>query len=164
MKTALTRFWQSLGTRERVVLITLLALLAAAAYGWLVHSATRARTQLGASISVLREQARRLENDANELTQLRGVPPSPAVSSVALPALVRTQTESAGISRLLLRLDALGGDQVQVEFGTVPFADWLTWIAALRAQQVRLESCRIEALAVPGLVSVTATLSRTGPR
>jgi hypothetical protein len=30
------------------------------------------------------------------------------------------------------------------------------------AQQVHLESCRIEALASPGLISVTATLVRAG--
>ena len=51
-------------------------------------------------------------------------------------------------------------DHVQVAFGAVAFADWLGWIAALQAQQVRLEAARIEALSAPGMVSVTATLTR----
>ena len=60
----------------------------------------------------------------------------------------------------LLRIDARDADQVQVVFGSVPFADWLAWIATLQAQHIRLDTSRIEALTTPGLVSVTATLAR----
>jgi general secretion pathway protein M len=42
----------------------------------------------------------------------------------------------------------------------VSFVDWLAWIAALQAQQVRLEAARVEALAAPGMVSASATLTR----
>ena len=34
------------------------------------------------------------------------------------------------------------------------------WIAALQAQRVSVEAARVEALAAPGMVSATATLSR----
>jgi general secretion pathway protein M len=54
---------------------------------------------------------------------------------------------------------------VVVVFGAVPFADWLNLVVGLKSQQVRLDTCRIEALATsPGLVSVTATLVRAKPR
>jgi type II secretory pathway component PulM len=46
----------------------------------------------------------------------------------------------------------------------VAFADWLGWIAALESQHVRLEAARIEALAAPGLVGVTATFARSRPQ
>ena len=51
---------------------------------------------------------------------------------------------------------------MRVAFGAVSFADWLAWLAALQAQQVRLEAARVEALAAPGMVSVTGTLTRGG--
>jgi type II secretory pathway component PulM len=44
----------------------------------------------------------------------------------------------------------------------VSFVDWLAWLATLQAQQVRVEAARVEALAAPGMVSVTATLTRGG--
>jgi general secretion pathway protein M len=59
-----------------------------------------------------------------------------------------------------VRVDAPDADQVVVVFGAVAFADWLNWIDALKAQQVRLDTCRIEALSTPGLVGITATLVR----
>ena len=49
---------------------------------------------------------------------------------------------------------------MRLAFGAVSFADWLGWVAALQAQQLRLESARVEALSAPGMVSVTATLGR----
>jgi len=73
--------------------------------------------------------------------------------------LVQSQA-GAGLARALVRIDALDNDQVVVVFGAVAFADWLNWVAGLKAQHVRLAACRIEALSTPGLVSVTATLVR----
>jgi type II secretory pathway component PulM len=64
----------------------------------------------------------------------------------------------------LLRIDAQNADQVQVVFGSVAFADWLAWVATLQAQRIRLDTGRIEALSTPGLVSVTATLTRPRPQ
>ena len=64
----------------------------------------------------------------------------------------------------LVRIDAPDANQVKVDFGALPFADWLAWVASLQAQQVRLDTCRIEALSTPGLVSVTATLVRAKPQ
>jgi type II secretory pathway component PulM len=46
----------------------------------------------------------------------------------------------------------------------VPFADWLDWVVALRAQHIRLEAARVEALQTPGLVSVTASFARPQAR
>jgi type II secretory pathway component PulM len=65
---------------------------------------------------------------------------------------------------LLQRIDARDADHVEVAFGSVPFADWLAWVASLQAQRIRLDTSRIEALKTPGLVSVTATFARAKPQ
>lgn len=159
MRARMSSFWQSLAGRQRTALAVLATLLAVAAYLWLAQAANRARLQLSASVSVLHAQASRLAHDTHELTRLRAAPLAPAAQT-DLRAVVQTRIESAGLSRLVARFDAADSNQVQVEFGAVPFADWLGWIAALQTQQVRLESCRIDALSAPGLVSATATLVR----
>jgi hypothetical protein len=48
-----------------------------------------------------------------------------------------------------------------VIFGTVAFADWLGWSAALEARGYWIESGRVEASSEPGMVAATAVLSRS---
>lgn len=163
MSTKLRRLWESRAPRERVVIAVLAVLAGAASYGWLVHSADRAHTRLRASVPALRAQAARLDQQAAEFERLRAAPALSA-SQTDLRTLVQAQAGAGGLSRALVRIDALDADQVTVVFGAVAFADWLGWIAALKSQHVRLDACRIEALSMPGLVSVTATLVRAKPQ
>jgi len=86
--------------------------------------------------------------------------PAATVSSTDLLALVQSRAGAAGLSQALVRIEALDSEHVTVVFGALAFADWLSWIAGLQSQLVRLDACRIEALSAPGLVSVTATLAR----
>jgi type II secretory pathway component PulM len=81
-----------------------------------------------------------------------------------LRRLLESQNNATGLSGAVVRMDSTGPDDVSVAFGAVAFADWLTLIQKLQAQHVRLESSRIEALATPGLVSVTATFTRAATR
>ena len=155
-------FWQSRPARERAILAVLGAVLGALLYFWLVQSADRARDRLDASVTALRAQAARLDQQAAEYERLRGKPPA-TVSSTSLRALVEAQAGAKGLSRALQRIDTPDASRVEVVLGAVAFADWLDWVAALAAQQVRLASCRIEALSTPGMVSVTATLVRVRP-
>jgi len=159
VKAALRRLWQSRAPRERMVIAVLAAVLGAALYLWLLHSADRARGQLRASVATLRTQAALLEQQATEYQRLRAMP-APAASPTDLRALVQARADAARLSGALSRIDAPDADHVRLTFGAVSFADWLGWIAALQAQQLRLESARVEALSAPGVVSVTATLSR----
>jgi type II secretory pathway component PulM len=135
------------------------AVLGVALFLWLVQSADRARVQLRTSVTMLRAQAARLEQQAVEFERLRTAPATPA-SQTDLRTLVQAQAGAAGLSRALARIDAPDVNQVQVVFGAVAFVDWLAWVASLQSQRVRLDTCRIEALSTPGLVSVTATLIR----
>ena len=163
MRARLRKAWESRAPRERVVIATLAVVLAAALYFLLVQSAERARTQLRTSVATLRAQAARLEQQAAELERLRAAPALSA-SQTDLRTLVQAQAGAAGLARALVRIEAPDADQVVVVFGAVAFADWLNWIDALKAQHVRLDACRIEALSTPGLVSVTATLVRAKPQ
>ena len=162
MRARLLKAWESRAPRERAIIAALAVMLGAALYVWLVQSAGHARTQLGASVTTLRAQAARLDQQATELERLRAAP-ALSVSQTDLRTLVQAQAGAAGLSRALVRIDAPDADQVVVVFGAVAFADWLNWIAGLTSQHVRLDACRIEALSTPGLVSVTATLVRAKP-
>ena len=162
MNAALRRAWESRSPRERAVIAALAVLLGVALYVWLVQSAGRARAQLHTSVTTLRAQAARLDQQALEYVRLRAAPAATA-SPTDLRTLVQAQAGAAGLSRALVRIDAPDADHVVAVFGAVAFADWLNWIAGLKAQQVRLDAGRIEALSTPGLVSVTATLVRAKP-
>jgi len=159
MKARLRKLWESRSPRDRVIIAVLAAVVGLALYLSLVQSAYRARAQLGSSVSVLRAQALRLDADANELARARAAPAAPAPQS-DLRTQVQAQAGAAGLARALLRIDARDANQVQVVFGSVAFADWLAWVATLQAQHIRLDTSRIEALTTPGLVSITATLTR----
>lgn len=163
MKASLRRLWGVRSPRERTVIATVTVVLGVASYLWLVQSADRTRGQLKTAVTTLRAQTARLEQQAAELEHLRAAPATP-VSQTDLRTLVQAQAGAAGLSRALVRIDAQDANQVQVVFGAIPFADWLAWIGSLQSQQVRLDICRIEALSTAGLVSVTATLTRTKPQ
>jgi len=159
MRARLRKFWESRSPRDRVLIAILAAAVTLVLYLWLVQSAHRARTQLGASLSVLRAQAIRLDLDAAELARVRAAPVPPAAQT-DLRTLVQARADAAGLARGLLRIDAQDANQVQVVFGAVAFADWLAWVADLQVEHIRLDSGRIEALSTPGMVGVTATFAR----
>lgn len=127
----------------------------------LLYSASRARPQLRASVLSLREDAARLAQQAGEIERLRAVVP-PATSQTDLRTLIQAQASSAGLASALVRIDAPEANRVQVVFGAVAFPDWFKWVVTLNSQNIRLETCRIEALSKPGLVSATATFVRVG--
>ena len=163
MKSALRAAWASRAPRERLVITLLAAILGAASYLGLLYSADRARAQLALSVAALRTQAALLEQRAAEHQRLRATP-APTVSPTDLRTLVRERVDAARLSGALTLLEAPDAAHVRIAFGAMAFADWLDWIAALQTQQVRVEAARIEALAAPGLVSVSATLARAGPQ
>jgi general secretion pathway protein M len=163
MRSRLRKLWETRSPRDRVVIAVVAALVGVALYALLLESANRARAQLGLSVTALRAQASRLELDAAELARVRAMRTAPAART-DLRAQVQAQIAASRLSGGLLRLDAVDANHVQVAFGSVVFADWLEWVVALQAQQVRLEVGRIEALSTPGLVGVTATLARASPQ
>jgi type II secretory pathway component PulM len=163
MKARLRTWWEARPPRDRVLIAVFAAVVGAVFYLWLIQAAGHARVRLGASVSALRAEAARLERDAAELARVRALRPPPAAQS-DLRAHLQAQISTAGLAGGLLRIDAADANHAQVAFGSVPFADWLEWVAALQAQHIRLEVARIEALQTPGLVGVTATFARPQAR
>jgi general secretion pathway protein M len=163
MRAQLRKIWESRSPRDRVLIAILAAVVAAVLYSWLAQSAQRARTQLGASLSVVRAQAIRLDLDAAELARVRAMPVPPAAQT-DLRTLIQARADAAGLARALVRIDAPDANQVQVVFGAVAFAEWLAWVASLQAERIRLDTGRIEALSTPGMVGVTATFTRAKPQ
>lgn len=163
MKARLQQAWLSRAPRERAVITALAALLAVVLYALLLVSAQRARVPLRASVTSLQAQAARLDQQAIEYSHLRAAP-AVTTSPTDLLVLVQARVGEAGLAPAVLRIDAPEPDRVVVVLGAAFFSEWLKLIASLQAQQVRLESCRIEALSTPGLVSVTATLVRAKPQ
>ena len=151
--------WESRAPHERMAAATLAVLLGAALCVWLIQSVDRARTQLRGNVSMLQAQAAGLERDATEFERLRATPVAPP-SQTDLRALVQAEAATAGLTRALGSIEVADATHVRVVFGAVAFADWLRWVAGLESQRVHLDACRIEALSTPGLVSVTATVSR----
>lgn len=163
MRARLREIWESRSPRDRVLIAILAVVVAAVLCLWLAQSAQSARTQLGASLSVLRAQAIRLDLDATELARVRAMPVPPAAQT-DLRTLIQARAGAAGLARALVRIDAPDANQVQVVFGAVAFAEWLAWVASLQAERIRLDTGRIEALSTPGMVGVTATFTRAKPQ
>jgi type II secretory pathway component PulM len=155
----LRQLWESRAPRERTILAVLAAILGAACYLWVLHSAERGRAQLRTSVAALRTQAALLDQQAADEQRLRATP-VPSASPTDLRTLVQARLDAARLSGALTRIDAPDASHVNIALGAVSFAEWLGLIAALQAQQVRLEAARVEALAAPGMVSATATLAR----
>lgn len=158
--------WQlmmaSLAPRERWIVAAMAAVLVTIFYGWLVHAATTARTPLRNHVALLRTQAARLDQQALDYIHVLAAPAVTA-SSTDLRTLLQTRVNEAGLATALVSVDMQGANQAIVVFGAIAFADWLQWIAALESQHIALASCRIESLATPGQISVTATLMRSPP-
>jgi type II secretory pathway component PulM len=162
VKAQLKGFWQSRARWERICAAALLALIGAVSYLWLVHTTNEERTRLRARIAVLQTQAALLEQQAAEHERLRDRP-RPADSPSDLRALVQDRAGARSLSKAITRLDAPDAQHVLIVLGSVRFVDWLALLAELEFQQVRVETSRLEALSTPGLVSVTAALTRSNP-
>jgi general secretion pathway protein M len=136
--------------------------LSVSMYSSLITSADRARTQLRSSIPILRDQAREFQQQASEYERLKATA-STSSEPGDLRALVQSQADAAGLSHALSSIDAVDTDRTQVVLNAVPFADWISWVAALELHRIRISSSRVETLPPPGMVRVTATFIRSMP-
>lgn len=159
MSATLRKAWQSRAPRDRVIITVLTLILGAALYAWLVQSGGKAQQRLQANVTALRAQAVALDQQAFELERLRATPVTPAART-DLGEQVQLQAAASGLGHALLKVVAVDANTVVVAFGPIAFSDWVSWVASLNSQHVRLSACRVEALPAPGMVSVTVTLLR----
>ncbi len=160
----LRRLWLARAPQERRLLVVASGALVLGLVVWLLTIGSQSSAALRASLPALRMQAATFEQQAAELEILRSVPAPPTPDAPLLP-LIQETIGSAALSGMLSTIEPLGPEQVVVVFGAIEFSTWLAWIAVLEQQDVRVEQVRVETLAtsaVPGLVSVAATLGRVG--
>lgn len=158
MTATLRQSWASLPARHRFLGLLVLTLTGIGLYAWLLMSAARARAELQTHVDTLRPQASRLDRHAEELMQLSSEPPAAPVAGDLLTR-VRHRLDNLNLAPALVRIDAAGKQRVSIELDAVEFAQWLQWTEDLSTQQIRLETCEIEALATPGWVRISATLA-----
>lgn len=163
MRMKLAQFWDARQPQHRAAIVALAVLASALLYWWFARTLNDARVHLHATVTTLRAQAGAIERQAVEVERLRSVAAATSART-DLRALLQAQMDAAGLSSALGRIEARDANQVQVVFGSIPFAEWLAWVGTLQALQVRLDSCRIEAMSAAGLVGVTATFVRAQPQ
>ena len=164
MRAGYGEFWQRRTAGERLTIAIGTAVLVIGLFSWLTYTIERSRAQLrSAVVPALRERAGLLDRQAAEYERLRASP-AVTVSSTDVRALVQAQVGAAGLTKALQSVEAVGPNQAKIVFGSIAFADWLNLVQTLAAQQVHLDTCRIEGLATPGQVAVTGTLARAGQR
>ena len=154
----LTADWQRLPAARRRLAVYAIAIIGGGFFMWFLQTLDHAHTELRRSIPALRAQAALLEQRAVEFTQYRARPPL-ASATVDLRALVQTELNAAGLAAQADGLEVLEGGRVRVALATVAFADWLSLLERLQSQQVLVEACSVQTLAMRGRVQASATLT-----
>lgn len=126
------------GRRERFVVATLIIILVATLYSWLVQTAYQERRKLAASVITLKSRAAVVEQQASEIERIRTMP-AQAASPTDLRTLVQAQANSAGISRALVKIQSSTPNRLEIEFGDIPFSAWTAWVGNLQSQHVALK-------------------------
>jgi general secretion pathway protein M len=163
MKDTLIQAWRSRAPRERLVLaggsaLLLLALLYA--YVWLPMQ--RDVAHLRQALPELREQARQLERDAQEVARLKK---QPALGQAKdnLAGTVENAALANGLRERIESITPQGAGKAKVVLPQVAFDAWIALLGELQASHgVRVESTRIQAGEEAGMVSVEAVLVAGG--
>ena len=156
----LTADWQRLPAARRRLAVYAIAIIGGGFFMWFLQTLDHAHTALATIVdgAAERAQAALLEQRAVEFTQLRARPPL-ASATVDLRALVQTELNAAGLAAQVDGLEVLEGGRVRVALATVAFADWLSLLERLQSQQVLVEVCSVQTLAMRGRVQASATLT-----
>ncbi len=148
-----------LAPRERnLIALGLLVLLPVGFYLYVWQPVNAERARLTLRVERLQVELARLRSDAEAVTRLRGQ--TPARSNDSLDASARMAAARFGLNPQQAVMTMQGSDRLQVSMDNVAFDTWLRWVAELGLQGVSLEACKVEALPVPGLVRVKASLKR----
>ncbi len=162
MTAQLRQLWSSRPARERRVLAGLAVFVAVAACLALMSAALAAREPLQRQVQDLRALSAGMDRQARELEQLRRLP-EPAPPGGTLLERVQSALDARLSAAGPTRLETPDARHVVVVFEAVSFRAWLGWLEDLASRQVRLESCRIEALPAAGQASISVTLVQSGP-
>ena len=155
--TAIADFWQARSARERMLLATLAAVLAASLWFFALVDPLMRRAELFEQQAVA-EQALLQRVDALRARAATLPPPRPRSDSSLLLAANRALQE-AGLAAYLEESNAEGERRVRLRLANAPFPQVSAWLAAMAVQQgVRTANAEIEPSGPPGLAQVTLAL------
>lgn len=163
MNTRLLQFWSACSPAARVAWLIMLSIGAAVLYAVLVYSAEQSRARLKTGISELRVKSADMEKQASEISRLRAMASTATHSGMDFPKTVQALVDSNGLATTA-KINHRDAENIELVLGNLPFAQWLAMARSLQAQQIRIESCKVEGLAIPGMVSISATLTRPRTR
>ena len=151
--------FETLQPGARYGLAALAVLLTLVAYVAVIDAFGRERSRLQGSVTALRAASQQMERHAVEIARLRAAP-KPAASQRDLRSVIETEAKAGGFTHVL-RVDSNAADEVRVIVASIAYPEWLAWLERLQSADVRVKSCRVEALSTEGAVTATATFVRT---
>lgn len=155
-------WWDSLGTRERLILIAGAAILVPLLlWALLWRPLVGGVERLQQDVEAQREELRWMQNAAVEINQLRGSGTQAAgLGGRSLLAVVDQSARGAGLGNGLKRIEPESTDAVRVRLEGVSFDAVVKWLDELSRQfGVFASLVSIERESTPGQVSVRLTLN-----
>lgn len=159
MKTSLITIWEARSTREQWMLGVMLALIAGVIL-WLglIRPLAAARDD---SAEALRAATDRNASIRASVKALKALPALPTTGPAApLDQIIGQSAGEAGLT--LERAQAQGDGRIDIAIASIRPVALLSWIAALEAQGIRIETIRAQPSGSTGSVSVQALLVRGG--
>ena len=165
MNKRILNLWSSRAPAEKAATAVLAIVIGALLCFWFIHIAGQERNRLKVRVSTLKSQSATMDQQSSEYDQLKAASANkPSLAPEDLRGVIQGLIDSTGLSTSLIKMDAADAGTVQISLNAVSFANWLAFARNLQTQQIRIETCRIEALPTADRVSITATLSSTRPR
>ena len=163
LQTART-FWTQINSRERLVIVGgALMLMIVIVYFYLWQPLSQERLRLRASLPQLKLSAAQMRANVGEVMQLKANLNQAPLSAQSLRTMLEQSAAAYKLRDNLSQIDADGDNRIRLRLASVPFDDWIQWLAQLQTQyRMRLESCRVEGLAQPGIVKIQAVLAGAG--
>ena len=156
--------WQQINSRERLVISGgALLLLIIIAYFYLWQPLSQERLRLRASLPQLKLSAAQMRANVDEVMRLKANLNQAPQSAQSLRTVLEQSATAFKLRENLSQLNIEGENRIRLSMTSVPFDDWIQWLAQLQTQhRIRLESCRVAGLPAPGMVKVDAVLIGPG--
>jgi len=153
----LLRFWAERAPRERLILGTGAAMLAAAlVYLLLIEPAWLGSRRLEPALRTQRTQVAQLDQLLAEARTLRARAATAGMSPAEAREAIDQSLAAAGLKPTR---NAPLGDDLQLAFADVPYAAWAGWLAQTERQTgARASSVVARATATPGRADIEVTL------
>jgi general secretion pathway protein M len=154
---ALYRFWSERAPRERLLLGGgLLVAGGALIYLLLIEPAWLGSRRLEPALRTQRTQAAQLEQLLSEARTLRAGAATAGMSAAEARAAIEKSLAAAGLKT---SRSAPLGNEVQLAFADVPYAQWASWLAEVERQTgARAAAVAASATATPGRADIELTL------